>query len=238
MIATLIAALGAGLLQGFLHCSGMCGPFVLAYSIRLSDENLAIARPWAMIGGHNLGRIMGFALLGMLFGLVGSFVNLASETAGVDGVAGIVGGGLMIAWAIEQLRTGHAGSGLERWSLMNSKPVKAWMRTLKTRASWTSSFLSGLVISIHPCGLLFALLLAAASSGSWWHGGLVLVLFGVGTVPAMVSVALAGFYGRKRLSGRWANYAMATLIGLSGMLFALRGLAINGLVPAVNPWLF
>jgi hypothetical protein len=238
MIAALITALGVGLLNGFLHCSGMCGPFVLAFSMTIPKEGTALGRALRIIGLHNAGRILGFTILGALFGMVGSFVNMASKTAGLDGLAGIVGGALMIVWAVDQARTGHGGARLERWSIMSVGSVGQWMKVLRNRGTSLSSFLSGLLLSIHPCGLLFALLLTAAATGSWWHGGLTLVVFGIGTIPAMVSVALAGFYGRKRLTGRWASYATAILIGLSGILFALRGLAVNGIIPEVNPWLF
>lgn len=238
IIAAFVAALGVGLLQGFLHCAGMCGPFVLAFSLALPKNEQPLRKTLALIGLHNGGRILGFTALGALFGLIGSFVNLAAKTAGFDGFAGILGGALMIVWAIDQARTGHGAARIERWSLMNVPLVRRWMKNLRTQRTATSSFLSGLLLAAHPCGLLFALLLTAASSGSWWHGGLTLLLFGIGTIPAMVSVALAGFYGRKRLTGRWASYATAFLIGASGLLFALRGLAVNGIIPGVNPWLF
>jgi sulfite exporter TauE/SafE len=144
----------------------------------------------------------------------------------------------MIVWAIDQARTGHGAQQLERWSPMSIRPVRRWLHTLRGRKNGLSTFLAGLILGFHPCGLLFALLLTAAATGSWWRGGITLVAFGLGTIPALVSVALAGFYGRQRLTGRWASYATALLIGLSGVLFALRGLAVNGLIPDVNPWLF
>ena len=236
--AALIAALGVGLLEGFLHCSGMCGPFVLAFSLTIPKEGRGLGRALRMITLHNAGRILGFSILGAIFGLVGSFVNLASKTAGVEGVAGIIGGGLMVVWAIDQARTGHGAAAIERWSILSIGSMGKWMKSLRQKTSSVSSFASGLLLSVHPCGLLFGLLLTAAATGAWWRGGLTMLLFGVGTIPALVSVALAGFYGRRRLTGRWASYATAALIGLSGILFALRGLSVNGIIPEVSPWLF
>jgi sulfite exporter TauE/SafE len=237
MATALIAALGVGLLQGFLHCAGMCGPFAFAFSLNLARHN-GPSHPLRWIALHNAGRLLGFTVLGGVFGLIGSFVNLAAKTQGLDGVAGIGGGLLMMVWAVQQLRTGHAMSGVERFSPMTRGPVRRWLMRLTRARTNLSSFVSGVLLSTHPCGLLFALLLAAAAAGTWWRGGLTLLAFGLGTLPAMVSIALAGFYGRQHLRGRWANYASAVLIGLSGLLFALRGLSVNGLIPEVNPWLF
>ena len=62
--------------------------------------------------------------------------------------------------------------------------------------------------------------------------------FGVGTVPALASVAAAGVWGGTGIRGRTFANVAAALIGLSGILFALRGLAANGWIPHVNMWLF
>ncbi|MCY0877538.1 MAG: sulfite exporter TauE/SafE family protein [Firmicutes bacterium] len=238
MITALLAALSVGLLQGFLHCAGMCGPFTLAFSLNLPRNTPNAAHPIRWIALHNGGRILGFTLLGTMFGLLGSFVDLAGKTAGVDGVAGLIGGTLMMIWAVQQLRTGHALKGLERFSPITHPRLKPWLHQMTLARTNLSSFLSGVLLGTHPCGLLFAMLLGAAAAGAWWRGGLTLLAFGVGTVPAILTIALAGFYGRRRLQGRWATYLSAALIGLSGLLFALRGLSVNGLVPDINPWLF
>ncbi|PSR22265.1 MAG: sulfite exporter TauE/SafE family protein [Sulfobacillus acidophilus] len=175
----------------------------------------------------------------MLFGLVGSFVNLAAHSAGIDGISGIVGGILMMAWAVRILGAPHAANPLQRWSISTLAPVQHWIQSSRaTLPHSLSSFMSGLLLSAHPCGLIFSMLLTASATGSWWLGGLTLTLFGVGTVPAMMSVALAGLFGRQHVTGGWATYATASIIGLSGILFALRGLSVNGLIPDVNPWLF
>jgi len=239
MIPTiLITALGVGLLQGFLHCSGMCGPFVLAYSFALPKDRLTRSQTWTLLLAHNIGRIAAFTMLGIVFGLVGSFVNVAAHARGLDAVAGIVGGSLMVLWAVDEAVSGHGAGFIERWSLLSWKPLQERLRRLLRAHTPGSATTAGLILGLHPCGLLFAVLLTAASAGSWWKGGLTLLTFGIGTVPALFSVALAGFYGRRRLKGRWASYVTALFIGISGLLFVLRGLAVNGWIPEVNPWLF
>lgn len=239
MLTVLAAALGVGLLQGFLHCTGMCGPFVLAFSVRLqTGTGTGIRHAILLTLWHNGGRILSFTVLGAVFGGVGSFVNAAGHTTGLDALADLAGGGLMVLWALDELRTGHGGALVERWSLMRVTFVQSAVRRLSRERSPMAAFLAGIILGLHPCGLLFAMLLTAASSGSAATGALALLVFGLGTLPALFSVAAAGWYGRKRLEGRWASYATAVLIGLSGLLFALRGMAANGWLPGVNPWLF
>lgn len=235
-------ALSIGLLQGFLHCSGMCGPFVVAFSLSRSasvEEGSKGISSFVSIflSGHlvhNLGRIFTFVIIGAVFGGLGSFVNTASGLNGLQAVAGFVGGLLMIAWAVDELRTGHGAGFLEKWSPLRLKSMQKVMRRDLAR----QPFVSGAILGLHPCGLLFAMLISAAATGSVWVGGSVLLAFGIGTMPALLIVALLGWYGRKRFTGRVFSYIAAGLIAGSGVLFILRGLAVNGWIPGVNPWLF
>ncbi len=247
-MAFLVSALGVGLLQGFVHCAGMCGPFVMAYSLSLDPQKniageLTLRRKFTRTLlyahlPHNLGRIFSFTLLGIMFGAIGSFVDVAAKTAGVQAVAAFLGGGIMIAWAVDELRTGHGAGFLERWSLLNFKPLQARLRQAMNRHDPLGAFLAGILLGLHPCGLLFAMLISASASGSAIQGGLTMLAFGIGTVPALLTVAAAGFYGRRRLQGRAFSYVAAALIALSGILFILRGMVINQWIPSVNPWLF
>ncbi len=237
-------ALGVGLLQGFLHCVGMCGPFVLSYSLAATpnDANKSRSRMrqlFVIHGAHNVGRVLAFGILGSIFGAIGSFVNAAAHVAGLQAAAGIIGGSLMIIWAVDQWRTGHGGGSVERWSLLRVPLVgRTLTRLSKPGGSAVSALGAGFILGFHPCGLLFAVLLSAAASGSWSSGLLTLLAFGVGTVPSLAIVATAGWLGRKHLTSRAFTYVAAILMGVSGLLFALRGMAFNGWIPSVNPWIF
>jgi sulfite exporter TauE/SafE len=238
-------ALVMGLAQGFGHCSAMCGPFVLAFGLNARPPAVAAAATAAAGGGragviaaHQAGRILAFAALGALAGAIGQVVDLAGRIAGLDAVAGIAGGVLMLAWAADQLLTGHGGGAVERFSLMRLAPVQALFRRTLAARTPASAFVAGGVLGLHPCGLLFAMLASAAATGSAPDAAVMLLLFGIGTAPALVGVTLAGWYGGPRLAGRRLAYASGVLAALAGVLFVLRGLSANGLVPEVNPWLF
>lgn len=237
LLPLLLWGVSIGFLQGFLHCAGMCGPFVMAYSLALPDKSGRAAAIRAFVA-HNVGRMTAFAFLGMLAGLIGSYANVEAQAKGIQAVAGLVGGSLMVLWAIDEFRTGHGGGFLERWSLLRLRPVQNAMRGLFAREDPLGAFLAGGLVGLHPCGLLFAMLLSAAATGSPTSGGMTMLAFGVGTVPALLGVAAAGWYGRKRLRGRFFSYVAGALILISGVLFALRGMVVNGWIPHVNMWLF
>ncbi|WP_211266038.1 sulfite exporter TauE/SafE family protein [Alicyclobacillus ferrooxydans] len=236
-------ALGVGLLQGFLHCAGMCGPFVMAYSLSVGYDksnptSSFLSHVWRGHAPYNIGRVITFSLLGAVFGLFGSFVDSAAHVRGFQAAAGFLGGGLMLWWAIDEFRTRHAGAFLEQFSIIRLPVIQRWFKRLSGHKRPVASLLSGSILGMHPCGLLFAMLFSAAASGSALRGGLIMLAFGVGTMPSLLAVAIMGWYGRRRLRGLAFTYVTASLIGLSGVLFILRGLASNGLVPKVNMWLF
>lgn len=236
-------AIGVGLIQGFLHCSGMCGPFVLAFS--LSNGHRAGGRVgsfasqlWTGHAPYNLGRVMTFTALGGFFGALGSFVDTAANLHGLQAGAAFLGGGLMLWWAIDELQTKHGGAILERFSLLRLSLTRRLFRHLSSQHRPMTSLLYGSLLGLHPCGLLFAMLFSAAATGSPVAGALILLAFGLGTVPSLLTVAVMGWYGRKRLQGVVFTYAAASLIGCSGILFILRGMVTNGWIHKVNPWLF
>ncbi|MCI0182270.1 MAG: sulfite exporter TauE/SafE family protein [Acidibacillus sp.] len=240
----LLTALGIGLLQGFVHCAGMCGPFVLAYSLSLGSATAGQEKQsfrTILIRAHlphNIGRILMFTVLGAVFGAIGSFVNVAARTSGIQAIAAFVGGSLMVLWAIDEWRTGHGAGFLERYSLLRNKGMQSRLRIWMDRRDPLGAFLAGVLLGLHPCGLLFAMLITAAATGSAIKGAMLMLVFGIGTIPSLLTVATAGFYGRKRLQGRLFSNIAATLIALSGILFILRGMVINDWIPSVNPWLF
>ncbi|WP_179122973.1 sulfite exporter TauE/SafE family protein [Ferroacidibacillus organovorans] len=238
-------ALLIGFIQGFLHCSGMCGPFVLAYSLGARVKAEQGASPHFILVAflksqllHNLGRVTAFTCLGAVFGEMGSFLNTLRSATGIEAISGLVGGILMIGWAVDEFRTGHGGGFIERWSILSWKPIQRVLREGMQRTSAGYAFFSGTLLGLHPCGLMFALLLAASATGSALAGGLSLLAFGLGTVPSLLAVAIIGWYGKKRLQGRIFANVSATVMTCSGILFILRGLAMNHWIPSVNAWLF
>lgn len=232
---SIVVALSVGLLQGWLHCAGMCGPFVLAFSLAVRQGRRRPGQLLLLHLAHNAGRIVTFTILGAIFGWVGSFVDTAAHLTGFEGAAGLIGGSLMILWAVDQARTGHGGGAIEKWSLLQAAPLQKTFRRLIGGQTLDSAFGAGLLLGLHPCGLIFAMLLTAAATGSALSGGLTLLAFGLGTVPALLSVAAAGTWGGRRLQNRSVSYVVAGIIAVSGLLFALRGMAVNGWVPHVQP---
>ena len=207
---------------GSAHCIGMCGPIALAVP---SPRNTAAAR-WTSTLLLNTGRITTYALLGLAIGSLGMGMRLA----GLQQVVSIVGGVLLL------LSVALPGI-LERWwptgrlALGVGRLRSGLARNLR-RTAPEALFLTGALNGLLPCGLLYAALLGAMNMATPLHGALFMVLFGLGTWPALFAVRLgAGLVGdgvRARL-----RRLSPVLISAVAVLMILRGLELG--IPYVSP---
>jgi hypothetical protein len=97
-----------------------------------------------------------------------------------------------------------------------------WLKTFLAAPGWAGALVAGVFTGFIPCGLVYAFLLKAGSSGSVWQGWATMVAFGVGTMPLMVAVG----YGGQLLSvaGRARMFRVAAwCIVLTGVISIARG---------------
>jgi sulfite exporter TauE/SafE len=209
----------AGGLLGSSHCVGMCGGFVLA----LGGTNQRLTANVLRQVSYGLGRVFTYTTAGVAAGYGGW--RLTAETRALvntQALLSIVAGLLLLA-------QGLTAAGVLRWG---QPPVRSSACLLGTslfgpllRATRLRSvFLGGVVNGFLPCGLVYAYLALAASSGDLWRGGATMALFGLGTMPLLVLLGSCGgsllsLAGRRRLLHGAAWCVVAT-----GVITLLRGL--------------
>ncbi|WP_270165466.1 sulfite exporter TauE/SafE family protein [Paenibacillus sp. SYP-B4298] len=224
--ALLSLAVLAGL-SGAPHCIAMCGGIVSAFALQSGERSMRAAL------AYNVGRVVTYTAIGGLMGLAGSFLNMAGGLVGIQGAASMLGGLLILLWAWRRytlpIYPGHR--------LLGQGPLQRRLAWLGTRHELLAPLASGLLLGLLPCGLTYAMQMNAASTGSWVQGALLLLAFGLSTLPAMLLTALlAGKLGR-----RWRHAlrrAGLTLAILMGMLALLKGMSVSGWIPAIHPWLW
>ena len=188
MTADLAAVFAAGLL-GSAHCIGMCGGLVAVLG---RGAGPSAARQ----GAYYAGKTATYVAMGALAGLVG--VAAAGAVSGAQVAVSAAMGLVLVA----------VGLGLCGVLRIGREPgrgaVSRWLRPALTRVLASRSpgvpLALGALNGLLPCGLVYAMLAKAASTGSVAHGALTMAAFGLSTVPAL---ALTGGLGaRLSLRGR------------------------------------
>lgn len=208
------------------HCIGMCGGIVSAVSL----NSAATVRKSMLL--YNTGRIVSYTLLGAVMGAVGSFVDVAGKFAGVQGLASIIGGCLLLLWLWRrfQLPLMNRLSTFLHKRLAGSAGRSKQQETLHLLAT-------GIAFGFLPCGLTYAMQMTAASTGSGLEGAAVMALFGLSTFPALALAATIAAFANKKWRRLMRKASLVTAIAV-GVISILRGLAVNGVIPSINPWLW
>jgi sulfite exporter TauE/SafE len=220
--AQFAAAFLIGLLGG-VHCVGMCGGIVGALAVQAPQRRPA----WGLHLTYSAGRIASYSIAGAIMGLIGSmglffdqilpvqlflyvFANLLLIVLGLY-LAGI--GGLL-------LRVEALGA----WLWRRIQPFGTMLLPADTLAK---AFALGAVWGWLPCGLVYSLLASALLSGSAAGGALVMLAFGIGTLPNLLLAGMVFKRMRDFTSDRRVRMAAGVLVagfGVAGLARA-AGLA-------------
>ena len=206
----LVAAFVTGLLGSAL-CFGMCAGISGLFAVNQSVASLRRDIPMSIL--YNAGRVASYAVLGTLVAMLGKSVvgaipDLAAPVRLVSGLL-IVIVGLQVAFNWRILApVEQAGSKL--WNR-----VAPAARGLLPVDSAPKALGLGFLWGWLPCGLVYSVLLIAATTANPAHGGMVMVAFGLGTMPAMIATGvsaskLSQFMSRRRLGAG----LLIVLIGL------------------------
>ena len=222
MSPDLALALTTGLVGGFGHCLGMCGPLPVGFALAAGPRLGARAALSAQAVYH-LGRVTTYAAVGAVMGLVGSFVDVAGRLAGAQRVVSVAAGLAMVAM-------GLGAAGIAGWArrleARATDRVVAAVRGLLEGGGPGRLYPLGLLLGLLPCGLSYSIFVGSAATGAPVPGMLLALAFGLGTTPALLLAGAAATLLSQRLRG-WLYRAGGLLVAVLGALFLLRGLGLR-----------
>jgi len=192
-----LGMLGLGLVSG-VHCAGMCGGIVLAFSARQTQPLLPGSAILRRQAAFNAGRIASYTAAGALAGGAAHFLSALPLQTALYVVANstLVFVGLQLAgWSAPLRRLEALGAPL--WRRLQPLAVR-----LTPGGSLPQSFAAGAVWGWLPCGLVYGALAAAAASADPARGALGMAAFGLGTLPWLLAAGLAAARLRAWLSAR------------------------------------
>ncbi|MGA0558337.1 sulfite exporter TauE/SafE family protein [Larkinella sp. VNQ87] len=166
-------ALLAGL-AGSLHCVGMCGPLAMALPV----GRLTVYQRFPAVLLYHAGRVSAYGLLGLVVGLTGQGLLLA----GLQRPISIACGVLLLIWPLTNQKHSllPASSFLKRLT----SPLTHLLRQPSFMNFGVAGFFNGLL----PCGFVYVALAGALAQSSAVEGGSYMVLFGLGTLPALLGI--------------------------------------------------
>lgn len=244
--ASLLSVFLLGLLGG-AHCAAMCGPIVGAVVManRRAGSNAAPAgkirivaasaaagpqpTDWPRLLAYNFGRVLSYIAAGALAGAVGSAAWFASHVAPVQRIALALAGGALIAMGLYLLGV------LRPLGALESAGQPLWRRVAPLAARVLrggrplQSLGAGLVWGLIPCGMVYAMLVAALASGSAGDGALLAAAFGAGTLPNLLAIGWAASRSTRWLRSGWLRRAAGVLILAFGVLGVVRGSGLTGM---------
>ena len=234
-LLNLLAVFMVGLL-GSVHCVGMCGGIVSAFSmVPVKRITLAVAKPsvrgvvWRVVT-YNVGRISSYALAGALAG------SIAGGARALAGVSVAQAGGywlanlMLVLLGLYLMDAWRGLAHLERAGQAIWQGIEPLTKRLLPLNSPFKMFLAGLLWGWLPCGMVYSMLLTAMFSGSALSGATVMFVFGLGTLPTLFAVGVLGSQLRRLMQRRVVRVASGLIVlsfGLLGMLRAANGLHAN-----------
>lgn len=247
---TLLAVFITGLVGG-LHCAGMCGGIVsaLAYRSHAAPVNL-YPNPSSATAGvnagatatgcgagcykgshqlgsqllYNTGRLSTYTLLGALAGFTGSVGWWMGVALPLQQAVFFLTNLLLIVMGLYLGGARWIGQGLEwlgrdLWQLLYPRAI----RQLKA-PGWFSAVSAGALWGLVPCGMLYAVLLAALFSGSAVNGAALMLVFGLGTLPSLLVLGTTLGTSGEWLRRRSRQNAARKIAGLVVISFGIIGM--------------
>lgn len=211
-----------------LHCVSMCGPMVVTYALKGTEDGTVAQRIVPNVA-YQAAKILSYMLVGLLLGTVGSAFSLDAIRPYVMVAAGL----FMIVLALGM-------TGRVPWAQkLTPRPPKFLLKAFTAvrrkavtdaeadRSSLATPVTFGLLTGLMPCAPLMAAQLNAAASGSAVSGALAMLAFGLGTAPLMLAFGTASSLIPRRLKER-VMVALAVVVLVFGVTYLNRGAMLLG----------
>lgn len=212
---SLFAALLVGLLGGG-HCAGMCGGIVGAVSMSMPGS-----RPqWRLLLAYNLGRIGSYGIAGVIAGAVGASSFFLQHLLPVGKILYALANIMLILLGLYLANFWHGVIALERIGTVLWKRLQPFSKRWLPVRNIAQAGMLGAIWGWLPCGLVYSVLIAALATGSPAQGGLLMLAFGIGTLPTLLAMGMAAVRLKAWLQRLWVR----RVSGLAVLLFGVLGL--------------
>ena len=230
-------------LVGSVHCIGMCGGIVGALSSapgvgststpqRVIPIASKLRQQSGIVLSYNAGRIGSYMVAGALAGgLVGGALAL-TQIAALQTSAYWLANLMLVALGLYLMDLWHGLARLEAAGQFLWRRLQPLFKHLLPMDHPLKAFALGGLWGWLPCGMVYSVLLTALLSGSALDGALVMLAFGLGTLPMLLGLGLLGARLRQRMQQRVVRIACGAVVlsfGILGLVRATSGVSLGWL---------
>ncbi len=220
-VISLAAAFATGV-AGSGHCLGMCGGLAAAYGSKARRDvdpssRHPAARVFLQVVLHHVGRLAGYALLGAVAGTAGGLLFGGLDLMRIAGVLRLLSGILIVVMGL-RLLVGLRGLGLlEKGGARIWRSIAPIAHRFSRGTGVASALGAGVFWGWLPCGLVYSMLVLAATTGGAATGAGTMLAFGAGTLPAMITSGLLASQVTRLLHHRNMRAVAALLLIACGV---------------------
>lgn len=205
-----------GLVASVSSCLAVVGGLVLSLSATVSLDDTKNRKPIFLF---HTGRIVGFAVLGGILGLVGQTI----------GISPVISASLGLLAALVMILLGLNLIGVFKRGVL-TLPSSVFYFFRRVEHETLAPLVVGIGTFFLPCGFTQSMQIAALSSGSWITGSLIMLSFSVGTLPVLALLSFGSqSFAHSKHAPLFFKAAGVVVIGLGTLAF-VAGLAGVGLI--------
>ena len=219
---SLISAFLVGLLGGG-HCIGMCGGIVSAVSMHLPNQAKDTPQKQPKIFfliAYNAGRILSYTLAGVLAGLIGASSFFMGHVLPIQHMLYLISSLMLILLGLYLAGFWHGITLIENVGRALWVKLQPYSKRYIPVQNLKQAFVLGGLWGWLPCGLVYSVLIAAIATGSALNGGLLMLAFGLGTLPTLLAMGMTAVKLKTTLQNVWVRRASGLLVlgfGLFGI---------------------
>jgi sulfite exporter TauE/SafE/copper chaperone CopZ/plastocyanin len=218
-----------GLIAGISSCAALVGGMILSMSKQWGELYSDTDSTWEKSQPHlifNAGRLISYGILGTALGAVGSKLNFSLRFGPI----------LVIAVSVMMIFLAFQILGFKAFRKFQFTMPKFITRFIANESNFKGRympFLMGAFTFFLPCGFTITAQGLALISGSAVQGGLIMILFALGTLPMLLTIGLSSvkFSQKPHLSERFLKVAgiLVLFFALYNINFQLNVLGISSL---------
>ncbi len=211
-----------GLVAATSSCLALVGGLLLSVSAKWAEAHEQADR-WTKFQPmllFNVGRLGGYFLLGGLVGLAGKVLTLSPK---MTGILTIIIAIVMVILGLNILRI----LPKRYCTLPLPKSMMRRIQALSASQNPAMPLALGALTFFVPCGFTQSMQVLALGSGSFLHGGLIMLTFALGTLPSLLSISVISTVLEGRAARTFLRFS-GTVVLLLGLVNINSGLLLTG----------